>query len=99
MKQLEIQIQQLQEELNIAKNNIHIRSVNNSSGENLETTSSTLHSTHVSPQQSNNNNQNSQQTSSLLQNSSSNPSYSSSSNQIELLKTNEKFLKEKVRTN
>lgn len=66
MKQLENQVNQLQEELTVTKNSIQR---NNLSNDNFETP----FSNHASPKQS-----------------------PASSSQIELLRTNEKFFKEKV---
>jgi hypothetical protein len=113
MKQLEIQVQQLQDELNVARSNLaHQQQQQRSSNENFNDLAAALssnnnaggggggggvggghslnsanHSTHVSPHHQYPVNS----SSSSLPNSASNLS-----TQIELLKTNEKFLKEKV---
>jgi hypothetical protein len=75
MKQLENQVNMLQEELNATKNSIQR---NNLSNDNFETS----HSNHCSPKQNNHNH--------------SSPAASSNASQIELLRNNEKFYKEKV---
>lgn len=101
MKQLEIQVQQLQDELNATKNSMQHRSSNeNFNSETIGNTNpasmanSAIQSTHVSPQPvsaSSNTNNNNTTNSSHLPASASNLA-----TQVELLKTNERFLKEKV---
>lgn len=82
VKHLESQIKSLQDELNLTKNSMQ-RSIHNLSNENCEN-SSGIQSSHVSPQHSS------------KQGSLSNNI--STTSQFDLLKANEKFLKEKIET-
>lgn len=104
MKQLEIQIQQLQDELNATRNCLHQKTSNEnfndlSTNNPSNSVNTTIQSNNVSPQINSHqipvnntcNNSNNTPSSNL-------PNSSNLATQIELLKTNEKFLKEKVLT-